>query len=60
MIRVRRLDVRLIFPGILLIVARVCLGIWIRDIFSTAFVHTALLVCIHICVMNRPLREEEP
>lgn len=60
LIRVRRLDVRLIFPGILLIVARVCLGIWIRDIFSTAFVHTALLVCIHICVMNRPLREEEP
>ena len=56
--RVRRLDVRLVLPGILLIASRIILGIWIRDIFSTAFIHTALLVCMHICIMNRPLSEE--
>ena len=56
--RVRRIDARMVFPAILLIVARVCLGLWIRDIFSTAFVHTALLVCIHISVMSRPLSKE--
>ena len=54
----RRLDTRLILPGILLIAARVCLGIWVRDIFSTAFVHTALLICMYICVMSRPTTKE--
>ena len=57
-VRMRRIDARMVFPGILLIVARIGLGFWIRDIFSTAFVHTALLICIHISIMNRPMMKE--
>ena len=59
LIWIGRTDTRLILPGILLIAARICLGLWIRDIFSTAFIHTALLICIQISIMSRPLNKEE-
>ena len=55
---VRKINIRLVFLGILLIVTRVVLGIWFRDISSTALIYTLFLVCTHIHVMNSPLNEE--
>ena len=56
--RVRKINVRLVCLGILLIVTRVGWGIWFRDISSTALTYTLFLVCAHIHVMNQPLTEE--
>ena len=56
--RVRKINVRLVWLGILLIVTRVAWGIWFRDISSTALTYTLFLVCAHIHVMNQPLTEE--
>ncbi len=60
LIWVRKIDPRLVFLGILLAAVRILLGIWIRDISSSAFIYTLLLVCTHIHVMNRPLDKEAP
>ena len=55
---VTKINVRLVFLGILIILTRIAWGIWFRDISSTAFTYTMFLVCTHIHVMNRPLYEE--
>ena len=60
LIRVRKIDRRLVYLGILLVATRVAWGIWFRDISSTALIYTLFLVCTHIHVMNRPLSEEKP
>ena len=41
-----------------LILVRIALEIWARDISSTAFFFTLFLVILHLYVMNRPLYEE--
>ena len=59
LVRVSRIGMRLVFLGVLLIGARIGLGIWFREISSTAFIYTLFLVCAHIQVMNRSLNEEK-
>ena len=58
LIRARKISIRLVILGILLIAVRIILEIWIRDISCTAFFHTVLLLCTHIYAMNRPLSKE--
>ena len=58
--RICKINVRLAFLGILLIVTRIALGIWFRGISSTAFTYTLFLICTHITVMNKPLNEVTP
>ena len=57
LLRLSKINVRLVFLGILLIVTRIALGIWFRGISSTAFTYTLFLVCTHIFVMNKPMDE---
>ncbi len=59
-IRLGKINTRLVFLGILLIITRILLGAWFRDISSTAMIYTLFLVCTHIHVMNSPLNEEMP
>ena len=47
MIRIGKMDIRLVFLGILIIAVRIILGIWIPEIVSTAFFYTVLLVCMY-------------
>ncbi len=57
LIRIRKINIRLVYLGILLIATRVAWGVWFRDISSTAFTYTLFLACTHIHVMNQPLYE---
>lgn len=56
--RVRKLSLRLICLGTLVIVSRILWGIWFRGISSTAFTYTLYLVCTHIYVMDQSIYEE--
>ena len=58
LIRMYRHSVRLALLGVLLIAARIGLGVWFRDISSTAFTYTLFLICTHIYALNQPLSEE--
>ena len=60
LIKLARIDRRLILLGAAAVLARVALGIWFRSISSTAFIYTVLLACTHIRVMNHPLSEVKP
>ena len=59
LVRAYRIGIRVVFLGLLVICARIGLGIWFREISSTAFTYTLFLVCAHIQVMNRSLNEEK-
>ncbi len=59
LLRVRKINIRLAYLGILILLSRVGWGIWFRDISSTALTYTLFLICTHVHVMNRPLFEEE-
>jgi hypothetical protein len=56
--RVRKLSLRLVCLGTLVIVSRILWGIWFRGISSTAFTYTLYLVCTHIYVMDQSIYEE--
>lgn len=55
--RLYKINIRLAFLSTLLILTRIAMGIWFRDISSTAFTYTLFLVCTHIYVMNKPIYE---
>ncbi len=48
----------LVLLGMLLVVIRVAMGIWAREISSTSFTFALFLACAHIHAMNQPLMEE--
>ena len=57
---VYRIDISLVFLGLLLAIVRILLGVWFRAIDSTSFFFALYLVFAHIHVMNQPLMEEKP
>ena len=57
-ILVSRIDIRLVFLGMLLLVVRMVWDIWFRPIQSTTFIYTLYLAVAHIYLMNEPLTEE--
>ena len=59
LMKVMHINFRLVLMGIFLVGIRFLLGIWFRDISSTAFTYTLFLVCTHVHVMNQPLNEEK-
>ena len=58
LLRVRRIDIRLVFLGILLAAVRMLWDVWYMPIESTSFMYALYLVLAHIHVMNQPLAEE--
>ena len=58
--RVYRIDIRLVYLGILLSVVRILWDLWFRPIQSTTFIYTLYLAVAHIHAMNQPLAEDNP
>lgn len=58
LLKVKKINIHLMYLGILLLLSRIAWGIWFRDISSTAMTYTLFLICAHIYVMNLPLMEE--
>jgi len=57
--KIRQMDRRLVFLCLLAVAVRVAMGVWFRQISSTAFTYTLFLACAHIHVMNQPLMEDK-
>ena len=53
-----RINPRLVLLGVILIAIRIALGVWFREISSTALFYTFFLLCTHIHVLNQPFNEE--
>ena len=54
------INLRLAAVGVLLIAVRLLWELWYPSISSTAFMYTLILVCIHLYVMNQPVKEVTP
>ena len=57
--RVCRINKRLLFLGLLIMVSRMAWDVWYTPIQSTSFIYTLFLAFAHIHVMNQPLAEEK-
>jgi len=57
--KIRQMDRRLIVLCLLAVAVRIAMGVWFRQISSTAFTYTLFLACAHIHVMNQPLTEDK-
>ena len=58
LVRISRRSKRLTAMIVLLIAARLAGDVCCRNISSTSFVYTMILMCIHLSTENRPLYEE--
>ena len=58
LVKVYRINVRLVTLGIMLIGARLLWDISFRSISSTPFIYTLIILCIHVYAMNQPLYKE--
>ncbi len=58
-VRLVRINKRLVASAMLILAFHVFSDIWFRGVSSAAFMFALYLVCSHITVMNRPLYEEE-
>ena len=57
MVRVYRINKRLVMIDIFLIATQLVWDIFVQNISSTSFVYTMILVCIHLYVMYQPMKE---
>ena len=58
LLRVIRINPRLVLLAFLLILTRMGWDIWVGGISSISFIYTLFLICTHIHVMNRPFLKE--
>ena len=59
LIRIFRINPRLVVLGLLIIGARVLLDLWYSGISSTAFTYALILISVHIYAICRPAASEE-
>ena len=57
LIKLYRVNARMAVLGVLLITGRFALELWCRDISSTSFIYTLILMCIHLYLMDQPVNE---
>ena len=57
LVRVHKISKRLTVLGLLLLVSRLILELWVPSISFTPFVYTLILVCIHLYGINLPINE---